>query len=106
MLSLNVRTPVPENNHTSHRVQGPSLIWISQQEGAASRARPTKKTSHPSHSKFEIILNYPTRSHSTERSTHSAAQLQEFQQAHIIRCQTEVDFGVTGENLLEIFRGS
>ena len=30
MLSLNVRTPVPENNHTSHRVQDPSLIRISQ----------------------------------------------------------------------------
>ena len=31
MLSLNVRTPVHENNHTSHRVQDPSLIRISQQ---------------------------------------------------------------------------
>ena len=30
MLSLNVRTPVDENNHTSHRVQDPSLIRISQ----------------------------------------------------------------------------
>ena len=30
MLSLNVRTPVHENNHTSHRVQDPSLIRISQ----------------------------------------------------------------------------
>ena len=28
MLSLNVRTPVHENNHTSHRVQDPSLIRI------------------------------------------------------------------------------
>ena len=33
MLSLNVRTPVHENNHTSHRVQDPSLIRISQQVG-------------------------------------------------------------------------
>ena len=31
MLSLNVRTPVHENNHTSHRVQDPSLTRISQQ---------------------------------------------------------------------------
>ena len=31
MLSLNVRTPVHENNHRSHRVQDPSLIRISQQ---------------------------------------------------------------------------
>ena len=36
MLSLNVRTPVPENNHASHRVQDPSLIRISQQGAAAS----------------------------------------------------------------------
>ena len=37
MLSLNVRTPVHENNHTSHRVQDPSLIRISQHEGRAER---------------------------------------------------------------------
>ena len=32
MLSLNVLTPVHENNHTSHRVQDPSLIRISQHD--------------------------------------------------------------------------
>ena len=36
MLSLNVRTPVHENNHASHRVQDPSLIRISQQVPAVS----------------------------------------------------------------------
>ena len=59
-------------------------------EGTVSPPGPTKKTSQLSHSKFEI-LNYPTRAHSTEHSTQSTAQLQEFQQTGIIRCQSEVD---------------
>ena len=36
MLSLNVRTPVHENNHTSHRVQDPSLIRIISQHLVSS----------------------------------------------------------------------
>ena len=40
MLSLNVRTPVHENNHTSHRVQDPSLIRISQHQLHCEREGP------------------------------------------------------------------
>ena len=39
MLSLNVRTPVHENNHTSHRVQDPSLIRISQHKPPQTKGR-------------------------------------------------------------------
>ena len=49
MLSLNVRTPVHENNHTSHRVQDPSLIRIISQQlhpdlDRSSTSNPTSNT--------------------------------------------------------------
>ena len=56
MLSLNVRTPVHENNHTSHRVQDPSLIRISQHQDPRNET----SESEVSFSRFDlggIILN-------------------------------------------------
>ena len=51
MLSLNVRTPVHENNHTSHRVQDPSLIRIISQHIWRLKRSPKKTSSK--------ILNVP-----------------------------------------------
>ena len=55
MLSLNVRTPVPRNNHASHRVQDPSLIRISQQ-----RACTRLKTTNTLSTTLDLVIEGPT----------------------------------------------
>ena len=75
MLSLNVRTPVHENNHTSHRVQDPSLIRIlSQQTGS----RIQKADLFPDKSKSQVrsvtfILHSFITAHQLQRSSQAAS---------------------------------